>query len=274
VATKSQVDAMKIGVQLLTECDGISRVYNAMRAAFDRIWGNSYEESQITKEEMPLMQDELDNTTTIIYILIETARNNREELASTCEELGNLKPGLLHYLLSVVSKLRWDEANELPQTRIFLLFWKSILLTFGSSDDLHEVKLATNEKLPSDNAADDIITASPLDYHLFRQEITSKYPAYVPPAPILPFELETNSILPPLPNHPTRNNGSNGILPTPAGANSGGASILHQPVHITTPAPSPPPSPAIGGKAGKKQWCWWEGNGRSARTNGWSQMGR
>lgn len=35
--------------------------------------------------------------------------------------------------------------------------------------------------------------------------------------------------------------------------NSSGASILRQPVHIATPAPSPPPSPAVGGKAGKKQ---------------------
>jgi hypothetical protein len=35
--------------------------------------------------------------------------------------------------------------------------------------------------------------------------------------------------------------------------NSSGASILHQPVHIATPAPSPPPSPPVGGKAVKKQ---------------------
>jgi hypothetical protein len=115
-----------------------------------------------------------------------------------------------------------------------------------------EVKKATSEQSPSDDAAGDLITASPLDYHLFRQEITSKYPAYVPPAPLLPLELDNNSILPPLPNHPVRNTAANGIL-TPANANSGGGSILHQPVHIATPAPSPPPSPPVGGKAGKKQ---------------------
>jgi Domain of unknown function (DUF3402)/N1221-like protein len=99
----------------------------------------------------------------------------------------------------------------------------------------------------------DLITASPLDYHIFRQEITSKYPAYIPPPPLLPLDLNTNTILPPLPNHPCRNTGANGILPTPASANSAGGSILHQPVHIATPAPSPPPSPPVGGKAGKKQ---------------------
>lgn len=100
------------------------------------------------------------------------------------------------------------------------------------------------------------ITASPLDYHLFRQEITSKYPAYNPPPPLVPLELENNSILPPLPNHSSRITGPLGAIPGsgPAAVNGSGASILYQPVHIATPAPSPPPSPSgPGGKAGKKQ---------------------
>jgi hypothetical protein len=171
-------------------------------------------------------------------------------------------------MVTATARLRWDDSNDLPQTRVcssnvacsrdsdtlkmFLLFWKSLLLVFGGTSDLDEVKTATAENLPADADSSDLITASPLDYHLFRQEIISKYPAYIPPAPLLPLELDNNSILPPLPNHPTRNTGANGILPTPANANSGG-SILHQPVHIATPAPSPPPSPPVGGKAGKKQ---------------------
>lgn len=118
--------------------------------------------------------------------------------------------------------------------------------------ELDTVKAAVAENLQAEGKKSELITASPLDYHIFRQEITSKYPAYIPPAPLLPLELDNNSILPPLPNHPPRNTGQNGIIPTPATANSGG-SILHQPVHIATPAPSPPPSPPVGGKAGKKQ---------------------
>jgi Domain of unknown function (DUF3402)/N1221-like protein len=96
-----------------------------------------------------------------------------------------------------------------------------------------------------------LITASPLDYHLFRQELISKYPAYNPPPPLLPLELENNSILPPLPNHPSR---AAGVSFGPANVTGNSGSILHQPVHIATPAPSPPPSPVgPGGKAGKKQ---------------------
>jgi hypothetical protein len=37
-ATKSQVEAMKAGVLLITECDGVGRIYTLMKQAFDRFW--------------------------------------------------------------------------------------------------------------------------------------------------------------------------------------------------------------------------------------------
>lgn len=124
---------------------------------------------------------------------------------------------------------------------------------FGGTAEVDSIKKATDELTKFNGDAGKTITASPLDYHIFRQEITSKYPAYIPPQPLLPLEPDNNSILPPLPNRPSRSNGANGIIPPPMNVNSSGASILHQPVHIATPAPSPPPSPPVGGKAGKKQ---------------------
>lgn len=155
-------------------------------------------------------------------------------------------------MLTTSAKLRWQEVNSIPAAQTLLLLWKSILLEFGGTKEIEETKKALREMATDDKDKDKIMT-TPLDYHIFRQEITSKYPAYVPPQPKIPLEPDNTSLLPPLPNHPTRNNGSNGILPAPPGTQSGGASILHQPVHIATPAPSPPPSPAVGGKGGKKQ---------------------
>lgn len=148
--------------------------------------------------------------------------------------------------------MRWDDAQVVPQAQIFLLLWKSILLVFGGSEELAETKEATAEAL-EDGKDKALITASPLDYHFFRQEITSKYPAYIPPQEVIPLEADNTSLLPPLPNQTARNNGASGILPPQPGSQTGGASILHQPVHIATPAPSPPPSPAVGGKGVKKQ---------------------
>jgi uncharacterized protein DUF3402/N1221-like protein len=149
------------------------------------------------------------------------------------------------------SKVRWDESNALPLPQMLLLLWKSILLVFGGTAEIEEVKKAVSET-DKDEKSDDLITASPLDYHAFRQELTSKYPAYVPPQPMIPLEAENSTILPPPPSLPPKN-AANGIIPGPPNSQSGGASILHQPVHIATPAPSPPPSPAVGGKGGKKQ---------------------
>jgi len=198
-----------------------------------------------------MLAEELMHLMTILYMTLQESLDDPEEMTFVRMELLSLEPGLLQFLLHAASKLRWDEACILPQTQIFLLLWKSILLVFGGSKDIAEAKKATSET--QDEAVNnELITASPLDYHLFRQEITSKYPAYIPPQPKLPLESEHTSIIPQLHNHPVRNNGANGILPPPPGQ-SGGASILHQPVHIATPAPSPPPSPGVGGKGGKKQ---------------------
>lgn len=138
-----------------------------------------------------------------------------------------------------------------------MLFWKTALLLFGSFHDIDVGKdcLRDQADICGDENNRDFITASPLDYHLFRQEITSKYPAYSPPQPLVPIELENNSVLPPLPNHPSRQASQERIHVSMNSISSAGAgSIFNQPVHIATPAPSPPPSPAgPGGKGGKKQ---------------------
>jgi hypothetical protein len=136
-----------------------------------------------------------------------------------------------------------------------LLHWKSILLLLGGSLELEQLKAATREDTGRtvDDDKKTLITASPLDYHLFRQEITSKYPAYNPRPPILPLDSDNASILPPLQNSTGKGTRfRSGMGPANIQGNSG--SILHQPVHIATPIPSPPPSPGgPGGKAGKKQ---------------------
>jgi len=128
---------------------------------------------------------------------------------------------------------------------------------FGNFHDLEESKatLRQGSDIRPNERDESFITTSPLDYHLFRQEITSKYPAYSPPAPLVPIEDQNNSILPPLSTHPSQQASQEHLQATVvSNMNNTGGSIFHQPVHIATPAPSPPPSPAgPGGKGGKKQ---------------------
>lgn len=148
--------------------------------------------------------------------------------------------------------MRW-----LIDVQLLQLYWKCLLLLFGGREELDKCKAALQERSAdrADDHRENFLTASPLDYHLFRQEITSKYPAYSPPQPLVPIEPENSSILPPLPGHASRR-ASQDSLHSRNGPNVNGnaGSIFNQPVHIATPAPSPPPSPAgPGGKAGKKQ---------------------
>ncbi|EQL00098.1 Protein required for hyphal anastomosis (HAM-2) [Ophiocordyceps sinensis CO18] len=187
-----------------------------------------------------------------MYITIQETLNDPDDMSSSYGKLLELKPSLVEAMSTVTFRLRWGELPAMPHTQILLLFWKSILLVFGGTRELENLKRATSE-MAADPKDKDTITASPLDYHAFRQEIVSKYPAYVPPQSLIPLEPDNNSLLPPLPNLSSRNDASTGIIPTPTRSQSGGASILDQPVHIATPAPSPPPSPGVGGKGGKKQ---------------------
>ncbi|KAI2621732.1 N1221-domain-containing protein [Hypoxylon sp. NC1633] len=250
VASPAHLDAMKNGVRLIAEWDGIAIIWAALRSAYEILWVD--ESMRPQGSSLAEAQDELMNLMTIMYMCIQETLTDRDGMAVVYDKLLELEPHLTTFMLTASAKLRWQDVNVVPAHQTLLLLWKSILLEFGGTKEIEETKKALRETA-SDEKEKNLITATPLDYHVFRQEITSKYPAYVPPQPVIPLEADNTSLLPPLPNHPTRNNGSNGILPAPPGTQSGGASILHQPVHIATPAPSPPPSPAAGGKGGKKQ---------------------
>ncbi|KAI1764063.1 N1221-domain-containing protein [Hypoxylon sp. FL1150] len=249
-ARASQLAAIRSGVELIARLNGIPVIWAALQNAYERLWVD--EPFRLQGDDLHDAQFELMNLMTVMYITILETLTYPDSIGMARDELLKLEPHLTTFMLTTSAKLRWQDVNVVPVAQSLLLLWKSILLEFGGTKEIEETKLALRETA-TDDKEKDLITATPLDYHVFRQEITSKYPAYVPPQPAIPLEADNTSLLPPLPNHPTRNNGSNGILPVPPGTQSGGASILHQPVHIATPAPSPPPSPAVGGKGGKKQ---------------------
>ncbi|KAL1970278.1 hypothetical protein VTN77DRAFT_5438 [Rasamsonia byssochlamydoides] len=262
-----QIKWIENNVLLVHECSGIPALFEYMRKVFDK-------DRNLTEPDSIGLENENDHATlimarereanlilTCLYFVVEVAR--RQESFDKAQvvlrdAVAALKPSLLVTLVEIIARLRWDDSASIPFTRIILLFWKSILLLFGGSDSLQAAKaeLEPPLKIPDDEASrrTPFLTASPLDYHIFRQEIISKYPAYNPPPPVVPLEMDNNSILPPLPNHPSRLTSVNGLFSGGPSAVSGSGSILHQSVHIATPAPSPPPSPiGPGGKAGKKQ---------------------
>ncbi|KAK4936325.1 Factor arrest protein 11 [Elasticomyces elasticus] len=192
------------------------------------------------------------------FILIESARVRigTPSGKGLRDAIVALQPNFLVFLVSMISRLRWDESYNIPLMHALQLFWKALLVVFGDlTGYLDKIKGVLQPRVDpfSSEASRPVLTASPLDYHLFRQEITSKYPAYNPPLPLIPLEIEQKTMLPPLPSQPRQENFPGAPGPGLSGATPRG-SIFHQPVHIATPAPSPPPSPVgPGGKAAKKQ---------------------
>lgn len=261
-----QIEWIEKNVSLLQQCSGIPLLVKRLCQLFDRNGStlgtdpDGLEFERLNPGDIAAPEREANLVLTLLYFVVEVGR--REE-AHSCnnirDELTELDSNLLVTIVEIIARLRWDESANIPLTRIILLLWKSLLLIFGGSEQLKRAKELLE---PTQTHEDDSLSrrgpflhASPLEYHLFRQEITSKYPAYNPPQAAVPLELENNSVLPPLPQHPNKANTSSGIFsgvgPSVAGGNG---SILQKAVHIATPAPSPPPSPiGPGGKAGKKQ---------------------
>lgn len=252
-----QVELILRNVELLAASNGVQTLVDILRTSCMRACGVISEDEQHEGKEAE--RREMWCAMTTVYVVLEVARYREKkdnDLSLRSVVLDIREPGLLMLLIELISKLRWDESISLPLSKVTLLLWKAMLVCFGGLSEAEKAKESFKDKTldAEDARGQPIITASPLDYHLFRQEISSKYPAYNPPAPLFPLEPENNSILPPLRNHPSRVAGNHVFGSGLGDTNGNNTSILHQPVHIATPAPSPPPSPAgPGGKGGKKQ---------------------
>lgn len=252
-----QVELILRNVRLLAGSHGVQTLVDVLRSSCMRACGVISEDEQHDSKEAE--RREVWCAMTAVYVVLEVARyQERKEgdLSIRAAVLDLKDPGLLMLLVELISKLRWDESISLPLSKVTLLLWKAMLICFGGLSEADKAKASFKDKSldAADARGQPIITASPLDYHLFRQEISSKYPAYNPPPPVFPLEPENNSILPPLRNHPSKVAGNHVFGSGLGDTHGNNTSILHQPVHIATPAPSPPPSPAgPGGKGGKKQ---------------------
>ncbi|OJD29089.1 protein required for hyphal anastomosis (ham-2) [Diplodia corticola] len=255
VKSEVQIDWIRNGVQMIYECDGIHPIYDVARAACLREFATDVVEQEIApQEDKESDRRELWCSLTLMHMFYEIARTEQRP-SRLHDTLTHLDPDVVVFMIEIITSLRWDDSIGPPLHKILLLTWKAMLVNFGGLKEVEELKSTFRDpkEETADNRGQPVITASPLDYHVFRQEISSKYPAYNPPQPLFPLEPENNSILPPLKKNPSTIPEANSFGPGISSVGSG-TSILHQPVHIATPAPSPPPSPAgPGGKGGKKQ---------------------
>lgn len=263
-ASKNQLQQIRANVLLICEHIGVDVLYGILKDAFAEQQNGNTSSDAATKKE-PHFEKRFNGVMRSILILMclitDVARRQEiehEDLYITSCVL-KLEPNILKHLTSLIVEMRWVDAHILPPQKLLILYRNICLLQFGGTQEALKIKAVVD--LPAQDPESGLthqarITASPLDYHAFRNEIISKYPAYSPPPPVFPLEPGSSSILPPLSEHfdraATTNTASSGA--GPANINGNSTSILYQSVHIATPAPSPPPSPAgPGGKGIKKQ---------------------
>ncbi|KAG5360652.1 Factor arrest protein 11 [Yarrowia sp. B02] len=146
-------------------------------------------------------------------------------------------------LIETMSRLRYGGQDVVSLKQLHLLLWKVLILELGDQEALDASAKAQRQKygIPEEDPSLPLVTASPIDYEAFRQDVTARYPSFVPPKSIIPAEIDTQQSLSSFVHvpRPLNEQQSNTQLPAPQ-------------VHLATPAPSPPLTPATTSAKGQK----------------------
>lgn len=246
-STGDHITQIKTNTKFLWKHGILSPLYKMItRAVNSKVPKNLYDteadgyDGNLTEEEQKLKEESLNNqlfvALTAMYFIVESNRDDPDFV----EELGKLHESILLFIVEAISRLRWVIEGNLPLRPMLLLFWKCVLCLFGDENTFEEMKKYMLKKMNLPEQTDeDLVMASPLDYHAFRQDIISRYPSYVPPSSILPENFDN-----------TRSMTHFIEVPRPIIAQTSNSALPVPTVHIATPAPSPPSSPAIA--AGQK----------------------
>lgn len=171
---------------------------------------------------------------TILYIVLLVFLDNDDE-DDEVTELRTLfdKEQLLVFLIKSIDDWRWNSRTSMRIRNIITLLAKLIQFQIGGFEKRQRAKAFLCKELDiTKEEAGSYLTASPIDFHLFREDILSRYPSYVPPPSKLPEDFENPSslsqfIMIPRRQKHSRQNGEAGTPPPE--------------IHIATPVPSPSP---------------------------------
>ncbi|KAH3686342.1 hypothetical protein WICPIJ_002704 [Wickerhamomyces pijperi] len=145
----------------------------------------------------------------------------------------------LDFLTKSIGSWRWNAKASLRIRNIIILFTKTFQYIIGDLSHKKQTKAYLRTKFGIRKETDENkLTNSPIEYHVFRQELIARYPSYIPPLSKLPMESLENpkSVLQYITNpkslsmNTTLHKHHNPPAPPPA-------------LHIATPVPSPPLSP-------------------------------
>lgn len=212
-----------------------SNVIPTLLSVFD----STFESCSTTKSGLVAKSNTLFHITTIIYV-VSLVHSGDDVDDSEVETLRNIfdQHQTLVKLVKFIDEWRWNSRASLRIRNIIVLFGLLVQLQFGNLKKRLETKQKLCKKLGlgASDPSSDTLRASPVDFHMFRHDITSRYPSFIPPPSTLPDEYDDSSSLLQFIT-----------LPRPQAIPTRGSNIAQPPpsIHLATPAssPSPPPSP-------------------------------
>lgn len=86
-ATPKHLENMKAGIAVVANAGGIALIFQVLQNAFKMLWDDEFRETKMLDEDIPHIQDELDNVTTVVYVIVEGIRNDPVGLASAREQI-------------------------------------------------------------------------------------------------------------------------------------------------------------------------------------------
>ncbi|KAE8215069.1 hypothetical protein CF327_g1610 [Tilletia walkeri] len=271
-----QLHWIQKNAQTVRSVGGVGEIFNALKVA---VWKHEWlgslpdfipapfdADSSTDGEPQPLMTpqakaDYMDEINlelalhfTQLYILVETGRGEEE----WGDELMSLEPPLPIFLLNLLASLREKNAKGFPVKKLLLLTWKSFLACFGGQADIERCKKLAREveglaPVQEQQAKAIKTKSSPNDIKTFQEDVTVKYPSYLPP-PKAPSDFPLEQIASAVAPIPQRRpfglldgpSGSGSTFSGPGGANGGNGNeggAPGGPNQPGTPAPTPPASP-------------------------------
>lgn len=148
---------------------------------------------------------------------------------------------ILNLLTRYIDTWKWNARNSMRIRNIVILLSKTIHLIFGDLTHRETAKKYLLQKYNLTKETDpNKLTASPVDFHVYRQELTTRYPSFIPPPSTLPVGFEDSSSLAQfitVQRSQSRSFPNNNPPPS---------------IHIATPAPSPSSSPVNRGPKAKR----------------------
>lgn len=249
-AREEQLKRIKDNCKRAVEQGVLDKVLDALLKALD---------DTMAKKDLP--QDYLLKLLTITYFVVnvELSEGPNTRIYKSLSDAD-----LLTKLVKLVEEWKINPSNLFRIRNVILLIWKLLLLEFGDTKHLTDVKDYLNKKHDIKSKAessDNRLTCSPLEYYTFREDLLDKYPVFSK------FEKKGNGSYELVDEGEPANdddrhkfmaastsNSLSNLLEMPRTNKS--HSVLSQlPVstlHISTPVPSPPSTPSDFMSGGEK----------------------